>query len=651
MSISAPPPPADPIAAGLAFLKAQLAKPVSFQGGRTLALAETAQPFNNSRWYWTDDNAKALELLAQPAIRDADPGFTDQILDFVLGMSASDLIWRRLAEPQLQASQPAPQVFEVVNPFHRFWGDLSRGMVLQGGRFNDGRDREAAAHTGNLVEFRLQGRTHCIDVEDSIAEHGMLRTPEAVVLFHESVLMAPNSRFNNRPERVGTLRYEYIIRADSPVIQLKVRLRAEAGVTLKAVRITTACDNLSERTRHCRIGTAAGYVTPGLPAEGQAYIHTGPFRQLVLQEAGLGNYAHALHIQPQQPEAVKTVSATVAGEGQLHWCLTRYAADSVPPGGEFAISENRLLVTGGTPVPTPGVEAPLRDPAGHACIDPSASYDYGAELNAVATYWAHATLGSYRHPVAPARLAMLKSWFDRHLDGFFAFATPAGHAGPAVFVRGISFVLLALDTMLQASGEARYRLARDAALDMLLQAQKDGANDGLFVDSGGIVAHLDCHAAAILALARLARRDGDPRLPQALRRALHALRLGTVTMQRDGVTLPFDTITLRSRKPDGDWYEEGAFWTYKAGLLLRALKLVRARRAEGVLAWLPEEWDRLAMLTRLCQERLAMTARPTPDGIEHLTSPTAGETNSETQPWVLLGLIAPELSQPAAAAA
>ncbi|MCO6417725.1 hypothetical protein JYK14_16370 [Siccirubricoccus sp. KC 17139] len=651
--MSLPPalPPADPVAAGLAFLKAQLAKPVTLRGAPALALAETAQPFNDSRWYWTDDNAKALELLALPAIRNADPEFTDRILDFVLGMSSTDLIWRRLAEPQLKLQQAQPEDFRLLTPFHSLHGDLRRGVILQSGRFNDDRDRVAAAHTGNLIEFTIHGRAQCLDVEDTITDCGVERTAEGVILFHESTLIAPAALFGNRTEKVATLRYEYAVRADSPVIRLTVRLRPEPGVTLKSVRLSTGSDALSDQPRHCRIGTEAGYASPALPATGQAYVHHGPFRQLVLQEGGLAGYAHALHIRPQQPERVRSVSATVTESGRLHWCVTRYEAGTVGPGSEFAIEENRLLVTGGTLVPTPGLEAPLQAPAEHPCIDPSASYDYGAELNAIATYWASGTLGLYRHPVPPEKLATLRAWFDRHLEAFFASTAPAEAPGPAIFVRGMSFAILALDTMLQASGEGRYRLAREAALDMLLQRQQGGENDGLFIDTGGIVAHLDCQAAAILALARLARPGCDARVPPALRRAVLALRLGTLPVPRGDIALPFDTIVVRTRKPDGHLYEEGAFWTYKVGLLLRALKQVRARRQEGRLPWLTEEWDRLGRLIRLCQDQLATTARRRPEGVEHLTSPVAGETNSETQPWVLLALVASELPLPVAAAA
>ena len=85
---------------GLNFIKARLLQPVTVQGAAMHAIAETAEPFRDSNWYWTDDNAKALELLAQPAVRNAEPVLADTILDFVLAMSPGEAIWRRLAAPQ-----------------------------------------------------------------------------------------------------------------------------------------------------------------------------------------------------------------------------------------------------------------------------------------------------------------------------------------------------------------------------------------------------------------------------------------------------------------------------------------------------------------------------------------------------------------------
>ena len=138
---------------GLDFIEARLLQPVTVQGAAMQAIAETAQPFNDSHWYWTDDKPRPWS--SSPCRRCGTPSpRSPTVLDFVLAMSPGEAIWRRLAAPQLQARRLDPKDSLVVTPFHSFEGDLSRGLLRQSVRFNDGRERVAAVHTGHLVEFR-----------------------------------------------------------------------------------------------------------------------------------------------------------------------------------------------------------------------------------------------------------------------------------------------------------------------------------------------------------------------------------------------------------------------------------------------------------------------------------------------------------------
>ncbi|WP_431269672.1 methyltransferase domain-containing protein [Dankookia sp. P2] len=63
----------------------------------------------------------------------------------------------------------------------------------------------------------------------------------------------------------------------------------------------------------------------------------------------------------------------------------------------------------------------------------------------------------------------------------------------------------------------------------------------------------------------------------------------------------------------------------------------------------PTEAERVLALARACNDRLSTTERRRPDGVEHLTSPHAGEGNSETQAWVLLADGAADAAVPGAA--
>ncbi|MBV1798488.1 hypothetical protein [Siccirubricoccus sp. G192] len=632
---------------GIAFLKAKLAKPAPLCGRPMLALAETDQPLDDSRWFWTDDNAKALELLALPAAWDADPGFGRAILDFVLAMSPGDLIFRRCAEPQLRLLDPDPRAFRILSAFHTWSGDLSKGLIHQSGRFNDGRGRVAATHTGNLLGFRHQGRRHCIDVEDTITDFGLTRTPAGITLFHESRITLPARLLRRHERQIGVLRYQYDIAADSPVLRLRVTLRTEPGIALSRVRVTTACDELSRARHAVTIGAGGEFQPARLHAGTAAILHQGAADYLGFHEDGLPGFSHSLHIRPGDRDRLVSVRATCRSDGHPHWVVARYGADALPRGAEFSIAEDRLLTCGGSRSHAPAYAALLADPDALRGLDPSISYDHGTELNAVATHYLFARAGAYAEPIPAPRCEALRDWFDRHLAGFFASLAPACNASAtATFVRGLAFVILALDCMLRATGDARYQAHLGAALDLLLAHQQTGANDGVFVDTGAGGAFLDCQAAALLALARLAQPGCDTRVAPALRRGLAAIRLGTVEAEVGGTRIAHDTIAVRYRASNGEWAEDGGLWSYKLGLLLRALHAVEAVGDSGGLALTEAERQRIGFLTDLCASLLRASTRERGAGIEHLTSPYSGETNSETQPWVLLGQIAPDHALP-----
>jgi len=129
--------PDSTLPAMVAFIKRRLVKTAEMGGQRFPALAETAERFNETSWFWTDDNAKAAELLAEPGLYDADPTPADAALDFVLRMSEGAVIQRRCGPPELRVLSADPRAFRVETAFFILEGDLSRG--LSGGTRGTGR--------------------------------------------------------------------------------------------------------------------------------------------------------------------------------------------------------------------------------------------------------------------------------------------------------------------------------------------------------------------------------------------------------------------------------------------------------------------------------------------------------------------------------
>src|SRR5207237_10778861 len=139
--------------------------------------------------------------------------------------------------------------------------------------------------------------------------------------------------------------------------------------------------------------------------------------------------------------------------------------------------------------------------------EPIWSYDISAELNAVAVTLLISKQGRYRSAPAPGRLEALKEWYDRHLAIYVEAHRPdEPGAGAPVFIRGLSFVILSLDCMTRAFGSEPYGALLSSCVALLLRLERA-------VEGGRgetvLAPELDCHCAALLALARAAVY-GDP---------------------------------------------------------------------------------------------------------------------------------------------
>ncbi|QDJ10845.1 Hypothetical protein HVPorG_02567 [Roseomonas mucosa] len=610
---------------------------------------------------WTVDHARVLEALAHPALRAAAPELARGLRDTVLALGEDGMASRRRLPPMLEIRSDDPRAFEVVTGTSRFTGDLSRGLVIESLCDSDAPDAEAARHTGNLVEFRLGRRVHCLDVEDSIADCGLRRTEDGVVLFHESRLAVPGGPGlrgllrRGQPRPVGTLRYEYALRAGEPVLRLTVTLRAESGLQLRAVRVTTAWDELSlSPMRRGVIGGRDGALSRhALPATGGASLrlHVGPLDHLAVTghggAAGAGG-AHALHARPRVPGTVASVTAHTDGAGRLHWLLVRHGIASLAGGESFVVREDRLQLTG----TAEGVAQAARAMAPGAALagrDPSPPEEPAAALLAVA-----ATLLLAPPETGVEEREALLSWCHAHL-------APLLEQAPGLPTRSLCDLVLALDSLARLpGGEARRDLLREP-VRALLARQAEG-EEGIFAEGAGQEGEalsMVSHAAGLLALARLALLDPSwPGLGDALARGVAALRLGA--MDLPGRATPLETILIRRRCSDGPWQRSGVVSAEECGLLLRALAALSLVAEEGRLELSEALRERAGVMIGQAQRVLrGLLWDHGPDGLEArvsaLGNSRAGLGHGRSQAALLLALLPPEpeiaLRQPERAAA
>ena len=90
------------------------------------ALAETEKPLDGDVWFWTDDNAKALEAYLVPEAYARYPDIAEGLLSFVRRMSEGPVILRRIAKPALNVQSENPDNFRVGTGLMTFHGNLRR---------------------------------------------------------------------------------------------------------------------------------------------------------------------------------------------------------------------------------------------------------------------------------------------------------------------------------------------------------------------------------------------------------------------------------------------------------------------------------------------------------------------------------------------
>ena len=151
------------------------------------------------------------------------------------------------------------------------------------------------------------------------------------------------------------------------------------------------------------------------------------------------------------------------------------------------------------------------------------------------------------------------------------------------------------------------------------------------------VAYVDCHSAALLALTQAARYLDDPRLAAAIERGLASYCVGSCAYAA-GSPDQIDTVSTNVVDRLGTRRTENAFWNFKAGMTLRFFAALRASPHPSLRSIVARYNERMVVLESVLRRQLERSITQNGGGIEIRTAVPAGETNSETQPWVMLGL-------------
>jgi hypothetical protein len=632
-----------------AFITRHLMRPVGPRFGTEQAIVETEQALAGDRWFWADDNAKILEFLSLPPVWRAYPEAVEAAFGFLRALCAGPFIYRRVGQPRLDAVENDGARARFVHSLMDITCDLPNGIVRVGVRFHDGRTANNLTLTGNYVRFTHAGIVQTLDLEEAISDWKILHRGHALELSHCSELAFQHQGVHLR---LGRLVQTYRFDGRSMVFRAEAALDLDPAVTVSDVVLTVGADDLShgdlgicyDAVRIERPGKAPLRVAHAEPGQVVHEIPGAPYWSLA-RDGAMRGFAPAVHSVPREPKRLSALRVVSREGGLLHWVAAEHAFPGEHRGARLVAEEAKILTSGGfydrvaDYAVVVGAEVAI---APTQPLDLSLSYDYGVELTAFARRArVLATAGPLARPALEEALAL----HDQFLDAYEVNMLAAAQSDPrAIFSRPLSFVILGLVDVLAATGAPRYRAALRRAVDALLAFERPmvdiaGGPVSVFPMGVGEAPYLDCHAAALLALVRAAPALDDPRIAAAVDRALGAYGLATVVVDFGGPKKQ-DGLAVEAMDPEGRRTTTSGFWNYAVGLSLRGFAALRRSPDPAMGQVLARHADRIALLENVVRAQIARSVRPRGDALEIRTSVLSGETNSETQPWVAMGLVA-----------
>jgi hypothetical protein len=630
------------------FLVRHMYRPVELANGAShFAIAETALPIAGDSWFWTDDNAKVLEFLSRPELWQRFPSQITKILRFIQAMCSGPLIFRRVSPPRLEPIEKQGALDRYYHSLMDVKYDLSRGEVIAGLRFHDERNRDNLLMTGNYVEFNHHRRRFRLTVESAITNVDGRQDGHTLRLRHSGDLHFESRR---KRYRLGRIAYTYIIDARSMLIDVEVTLEIEPGLPANDVVLTIGHNQLGRM----RYRTIATDVTPaarplyraGIP--GRRLLNAAGASYYLIRQPNISGDCFAIHSMSRDPARLTELETVVQRWGRLRSAVARYSFPGSQCGATLVVGERKLLTGGGFYDRIADYAGVMRAEAitvseQQAVRDLSTSYDYGSKINAFAKCFA--VYRARKVATDSAGLEELRSLFDKYLNYYYQlFISVHEKQRNSIFSRDLSFVILGVVTMYRATNAADYlrRLAR--LCDVLLEFQVRSHNLGGEPASGFLmrmtsprVAYVDCQSAALLALTQAARYLDNPRLVAAIERGLASYCVETCTVAAD---VPYEVDTVATSIVDrlGTRRTENAFWNFKAGMTLRFFAALRRSPHPALQSIVARHRERMDLLDAVLRRQLERSITQREDSIEIRTAVSAGETNSETQPWVMLGL-------------
>ena len=605
------------------------------------AVAETEHTLSDDEWFWIDDNTKAMELFALPTVAVRYPRQVAHMRRFIVDLSPGPFFFRRKATPRLVVEKDTLADFYVRTGLLEVRGDLTRGYITAGYRFHDGRDEPVVVFQSHHVAFDYGGRHHILSFDEFQVGARITPVYSDGSTTMSAVRLEQTSRFLVGDVHVCTATLVLTMRRDSVYPRRTMTVAAPAGVTLGHVVVRLGFAHLSEHPllRHYNgVHVAHGHPPGGAGGHsvlkvraGRRTIASGPTRWFALYSGdGQIGTDYAVVTVPESPEtgdSMVTVGTATGTSPTANAVSAAYALGTVAGGREATHAEHVVLLAGGLYFSMSDYDTVFANVTRWADVDLSISYDYGAEVHTFATL--ALVDAQFRTPQAA-------EFVDRHLAAYDRNFLVRGVRGnyPHVFRRGLAFIIVAVENMYRATGDAKYRewharYVRVMTHGGVTSRSPEGRPRYVFERTQFV----DEHAAAAWALARVALFTGNAQYATLARDAIYTLELAP----RDGHG---SSISIFNPRRGGRAKDDTMKWSFKAGLIVRYLRALRVVASMPGFRHLfvPEDHDAIDRREALARAYITTCTRDHGRTVEVLTSWDAGETNSETLPWVIAGL-------------
>ncbi len=645
-------PGADDPVAYARFISQSLMRPINPADPAIRAASETEADMDGDRWFWADDNAKILTFLARKRLF---PSFAQDVVQlqrFLADLCSGPFIMRRVGEPRLDKVRAEGDAGEFVMTFLRLTYQLKLGLVHAGIRFHDGRNGQHLTLTGNYISFTFRGKRYSVDIEENIVSFDTIQESEKISLSHTSTIKIRPSLF---AIEIGDVIYRYVFHKSSSKIDVRVELILKDGIELQDVVLTIAADNLSHGVNNVNYSVLKGCRPDGdvveisQPPPANALVETGPLSYVMVhQTAELAGFALAGHFVLHDSAAVRGVRVLRLPNSQLHWVVIEHRFSGRQVGIKIGFSATVWLSGGGFYDLVPeyadflrrlGAVEPSRP------LDISISYDYGAELEAFAL--CH-KVGKQLEGVVDLPGGWADSnqvLFDEYFEVYKTrFLEPERQGIASAYLRPTCLVALGLCDLLESTGDERYLLDLRYIMEEVVafaRHQEDivGAPCVVFTMGRTVNSNpfIDCHSAAILALAKSYKHLRDSRFLQLIDLALAAYSIRTTTIELGGRRKQ-DVVGIDFQQPHKNHTFVDAYWNFCTALALRAILALKLNDIPEISGIYKKHEVRLEIFETLIRMQFARSTTVRDGAIEVRTSVLSGESNSETQPWVALGL-------------